>query len=1041
MRTRRFRAQGQALLEVLVSLAVVSILGFAVISVVLDSLAAGRIGTERAGALASAAEGMEAARQIRFRTWRALSTGFHGVTTETAGDETRYAFSGANDTRGMFTRTVTVDQAQRDAPGNLVDSGGTTDPDTRRVASTVSWGTGITARSVNLISYLTHWNRRSWVETLKSEFNQGVLTDTEALDAPPPPTGNGSVRLRRIVSGSSSLNVKGAYNFNATGPSDGRDVAVSGGYAYLVTALGVGISRLYVIDVSTASTPVWKNPDGGGLNTGAKNYAVAVSGNYAYVATDDNNGELKVINVANPSSPALLPLCADCNLPGNADALSVAVDGSRLYVGTAANTTQFYVFDVSQPATPVRRGSLSVHAPAPDVRGISPAGNYVYLATTADAAEVVVVNVTIPSSPSVAGTENLDGASDATSLVVTANRAYVTRLGDVQFVVLNLSNPIDPSPLGSVSLGAPATDLAVSGTYAYVSTEGSEREFIRVNVSDPGIPALDGLVNLRDNSPARGVAFTGSCAYVATNGNDQELAIICGVGATDPLTVLSWFDTPVGSTNAPSVALQGTVAYLGTGDAFYAFDVSQPATPALLGRLSLPGLPAAGVHDIAVSGSYAYLATSSLTESLVIVDVSNPASLVRRGSYNAGKGGLSVAVYGPDLVFLGTDAEGGGGLFVVLNVSNPATPSFVGQATINASITDIAAAESNAAYVTLNRDLPPCGPPPVGAAPGGFRSFVRRWVFPVAYAVPCLGRAPSSSALARLGEFFRRIFAVRTAYAFHDTAEIQRVDVLNPASPAFGALFNEAGNDNGSGVVVSGPSIYLVTMDKFGEVPEFYILNYVAGPPDALQLENAGSALDIGTQVRGLAQHDDLAYLAVDVEGPGGFQVVDVTNHASPVLRNTLDLGNVGSHSVAVSGTYGYLAAHDPREFIIVKNIDSIGYVAQGTFASIPFDAETIRGWERIGWTADLNGGTVRFQVRWADPVPMITPTCDLALGAATYVGPNGDSNALYTVTDTIITGSAGQQPFARCFQWRGTLNGTNNNSPEVQDVTITFTP
>lgn len=61
------------------------------------------------------------------------------------------------ETLGVFTRSIVFAQGLRDAQNNLVASGGTADPDTVRVAATVSWSEQGTARQSQLIMYLTNW--------------------------------------------------------------------------------------------------------------------------------------------------------------------------------------------------------------------------------------------------------------------------------------------------------------------------------------------------------------------------------------------------------------------------------------------------------------------------------------------------------------------------------------------------------------------------------------------------------------------------------------------------------------------------------------------------------------------------------------------------------------------------------------------------------------------------------------------------------------------------------------------------------------------
>ena len=64
--------------------------------------------------------------------------------------------AGSEDLNG-FTRQVVVNNVSRDGQFNIVSSGGTPDPDTKKITSTVSWSYKGQAYSAILSVYLTHW--------------------------------------------------------------------------------------------------------------------------------------------------------------------------------------------------------------------------------------------------------------------------------------------------------------------------------------------------------------------------------------------------------------------------------------------------------------------------------------------------------------------------------------------------------------------------------------------------------------------------------------------------------------------------------------------------------------------------------------------------------------------------------------------------------------------------------------------------------------------------------------------------------------------
>jgi type II secretory pathway pseudopilin PulG len=54
-----------------------------------------------------------------------------------------------------FTRKVVFENVQRDGNDNIVDSGGTNDPDTKKVTVTVTWKN----KEVKIVTYLTNWKQ------------------------------------------------------------------------------------------------------------------------------------------------------------------------------------------------------------------------------------------------------------------------------------------------------------------------------------------------------------------------------------------------------------------------------------------------------------------------------------------------------------------------------------------------------------------------------------------------------------------------------------------------------------------------------------------------------------------------------------------------------------------------------------------------------------------------------------------------------------------------------------------------------------------
>jgi hypothetical protein len=184
-------------------------------------------------------------------------------------------------------------------------------------------------------------------------------------------------------------------------------------------------------------------------------------------------------------------------------------------------------------------------------------------------------------------------------------------------------------------------------------------EGLRVlNVQSGSAPTLVGY--LEDPTLVfNGVAVTGTYAYVACG--TAGLKVVDISRPTSPGIVGS-FATPG---YAWAVSVVGPYAYVADGaQGISVIDISNPTSPVGVGWIDTPG----AAEDIVVVNGLAYVADGN---SLQIIDVSNPSSLVVRGSqtFAAGISAVEVKVQN-NIAYV---AGAGAGLITV-DVSNPSSP-------------------------------------------------------------------------------------------------------------------------------------------------------------------------------------------------------------------------------------------------------------------------------------------------------------------------------------------------------------------------------
>ncbi len=149
-------SKGQSIIEVIVAVSLMIIIAGSSVIAILGSFHTSRLAEEESIASFLANQGIEAAQSIRNQSWDNLTDGVHGLANATG----TWSFSGSSDTdaSAKFTRTITISEVQRHDDGYIINSGGTPDPETKQVLSSVVWNfTPSRQLTVDMTSLLTNW--------------------------------------------------------------------------------------------------------------------------------------------------------------------------------------------------------------------------------------------------------------------------------------------------------------------------------------------------------------------------------------------------------------------------------------------------------------------------------------------------------------------------------------------------------------------------------------------------------------------------------------------------------------------------------------------------------------------------------------------------------------------------------------------------------------------------------------------------------------------------------------------------------------------
>lgn len=161
----KYSKRGISAIEILIAVAIIALTLTTFLGLATFSLRASLLAKEAIRAKNIAQEVLEAARNFRDgTTWDT-----DGLETLSTGEAAPYypekdgsvppewdLVAGEEITNG-FTRKVIFYDVQRDGNHNIVESGGTDDPGTKKVKAVVSWQERGKTHQIELITYLTDW--------------------------------------------------------------------------------------------------------------------------------------------------------------------------------------------------------------------------------------------------------------------------------------------------------------------------------------------------------------------------------------------------------------------------------------------------------------------------------------------------------------------------------------------------------------------------------------------------------------------------------------------------------------------------------------------------------------------------------------------------------------------------------------------------------------------------------------------------------------------------------------------------------------------
>lgn len=633
-------------------------------------------------------------------------------------------------------------------------------------------------------------------------------------------------------------------------------VRVVGTTAYVAA----GDDGLYILDLGKPGGPVLLGSD----DTLGHVSQVEVVGSVAYLASTSG---VQIIDVSNPRDPRLLAAITDVS------AISLQVAGDRLYVGSALDST-LTIFDVRDPVRPRRLGATGI----PLAVQVTVSGGYAFVAEGGNGLRIYDVNdpAAITQIGAYQGSHSGDRALGAIvyGVDVVGSTAYLATnvIGSAGMQIIDVSDPSRPHLLGYAPTYAEGRDVQVVDRVAYVAA-GDEGVYA-FDAGDPARPRLIGRHKTPDT--AFDVEVVGERLYVAAR---QAGLMVFWLGAGPAPTPLPIQMSPTGQATATpvakptvtaaapaetlaplgaidgavsTVAISGTLAYLGTSSGLTVLDLADPARPVALGRLPEVTSDDPRPAELLIVGTQGYLANGN--SGLAILDLADPQRPALRGRYLPARpypGEFQNPVGGVAVVGAYAYVAAGQSGLLILDVSAPEQPILISQISVGAYAAEVQVI-GKLAYV--------------------------------AYRVP-----------------YSRMLNAR--------AGIGIVDVSNPAAPILIGSYDLTDNTQAGNLYVDGVRAFLVSGD--GQLRSFDVTN----PARIMPL----GAFDAGGSISWLHVDGPLAYALVSEQG---MQIIDVSDPAWPRRRGAFALQEPGA-MVKVAGGLALISSGSGLTILDVANPDA----------------------------------------------------------------------------------------------------------------------
>lgn len=262
-------------------------------------------------------------------------------------------------------------------------------------------------------------------------------------------------------------------------------IAADGSHVYISAENG----NLEIWDVTNPSVPIRT----GSVSIGGKAGGMALSGSYLFAATDNNQG-IKIVNVSNPSLPAVAQTYK-YGADADEDPADIAISGSRAFALDA--TRGVIVLDISNPLSPSEIDRVTESGG----KQVEYYNKLLYLSAGYTGMEIIALG----TLDEVAHVKDIDSTYACRDVLLGESRLFLMDYDGFQ--VFTIDNPANPLPADRYSsiygtygdYDESTIPADTNGSYLFASFDRKNIEIIDVKDPDNISLVSEFLVAITDN--------------------------------------------------------------------------------------------------------------------------------------------------------------------------------------------------------------------------------------------------------------------------------------------------------------------------------------------------------------------------------------------------------------------------------------------------------------------------------------------------------------------------------------------------------------